>query len=291
MISIPLDYLDYETFSAERRGIRISFSKKSLKEIKVTKRYFTDRFGEYQQSEDAEVGLIKFDVNGNMIKTHGLFSRTFYSGGLSFYTDSGFYKYDDKGLLIEAQEGYVYRYKYDEKGELAEITEYDPNGELRDRTQYINQYDKKWNKTEVEIGDFKGYGGIAVRSHNFKWFLKYNKKNELIKGVCQRWSAGTWYTTEEDSFEYNDKGDIIKEVRRKLDGYKDCLMIIYRYDEKGKIIEREEHQSGFKEFHFFFRYKFDERGNKSEAMVYSFKNIMGEAKWIPEQIITFDYKY
>lgn len=213
-----------------------------------------EKFGEIQKENISRVYSYRYNNNGNLIelieynsdgklnvketikydekmnkKSH-LVSRPDFGGGGTQYVYS--YKYDNRGNKIECEEQWNEgrsserdTYQYDKNGRLIEEKQFNSSGVLEN--SYL--YDKSGNKIEKY------------------WYDKNNKNNSVGK---HKWV-----------YKYNVSGDVLEEVRYKLDGSLSQKRT-YKYDTRRNKVEEEYYiySKKYKQT-LTYQYKFDKNGN------------------------------
>ena len=166
------------------------------------------------------------------------------------------YQYDRNGRLerasdfsLEGTAGCQYTLTYDSQGRLIESAAYD-GGKISRRTLYIHSPERR----ELEIKNTFYQEGREVPSE--KTVLTYNSNNQWVRRTTHKKDGSVNATID---YEYNTKGDLIKEV--------DCCEYSYTHQ---------------------YEYKYDRYGNWIERQdIYSQKNANGETKLDPNWMYSY----
>ena len=123
---------------------------------------------------------------------------------------------------------------------------------------------------EVELND-DGYPETMTRRyHNEKYYtitdFEYDSKNNMIRAeVTFVFSDGEEMLSE--VYEYNDHGDLTKEVSYSYDGTSTTTTYDYSYDNDGNITETTTTEDGKETSRY--EYEYDKNGNNLETIYYS----------------------
>jgi YD repeat-containing protein len=180
---------------------------------------------------------VKQNVTTSVFNENGYLIEESTSSGRG--TNKFTYKYDDKGLLIEApekQNGGTYTYKYNDKGYLIE--------------------DVLLIKGTIKILGMKELDKV------YKSTYSYDEKGYCIEKKFYTSDKSRFEETGTIAFKYDDKGHMIEKNEYKPNGHT-IQTITYKYDDKGRQTEWNELKSNGS-LKSTFTYKYDDKGNLIE---------------------------
>ncbi|MBE6531821.1 MAG: hypothetical protein E7679_07050 [Ruminococcaceae bacterium] len=157
------------------------------------------------------------------------------------------FEYDDVGNKIKEifDYGTILDYIYDERGNLLETIGSNSNGDITYRK--INEYDIKGNLTKIVQGTEEDSQSITT--------FEYDEKGNILKRNVKQ-SDGYTYSVEYE-YEYDDYGNKIKYAAYYQSG--NFEKISYKYDQNGNMLEKHREDEEGKDYSEYFEY--DAKGN------------------------------
>ena len=206
------EYVFHKKNDLEKLGL-----KGKVKHLELINYILEDRFGELQKVKIQDRYNLFFNENGYITKAdtisldinhHYISIEAFLENRYNNIYAS--FQYDDMNNLIEAKyTKYKENYLYDDKKNNIEINRF---------------YENKYKNSKIK--------------------RKYNNKNLLISANNYRAEDGIFLQGRK--YEYNNKGDIIKEEQYDRENQSDYLSLTsyytYKYEKNGNIIEKIEYQ-------------------------------------------------
>jgi hypothetical protein len=200
----------------------------------------------------------------------------FFSGRDASLTAYWLWDYESESFLSDFKKfdylnrlEYHFKYAYDENGRLNHILKTFANGDMRvsiyeteGRTEVIRHYemlkDAYRDCYQVMNGLLMKDGNCAPprRSKANKDVRHYNAEGMLVKIEI---NSGTSSQPEILEFDYNEAGDILREIREN--NFTAPVIIQYTYDGEGKLIKIEYLDEGGRKVREKMELEYDERGN------------------------------
>jgi YD repeat-containing protein len=150
-------------------------------------------------------------------------------GNKTTYQDSSTGRLENAtDFSLEGNADRRYTLTYDSEGRLTESAAYD-GGKISRRTLYIHSPERR----EIEIKNIFYHDGREVPSE--KTVLAYNANNQWVRRTTYKTDGSVNATID---YEYNSKGNLIKEVHCCEYGY--THRYEYKYDRYGNWIERQD---------------------------------------------------
>jgi len=283
-----------------------------VQSLKITQYKAIDKFGEITTGDTLKNGAgwteseFVFDKNGNLVKTTlqaKYREYSYFAGKVENYENAMIdeYKYNDYNNVLErrivdksntlwkytydAQQNLIIEeywtnenlnskkiFVYDESNNEIEMTEYNKEGDLKNKTIYV------YNKNEdVTFKNAVGYD--ASGKVDYIWNRRYDVAGNEIQNDYR---GGSYNSLTEKT--YNDRNELIEE--RDLYSSNEPMWVKkFVYDELGNLIRetKVDYSSQNDDYEKSYKYEFDEEKNWIKKVEYS--------KVHPVQIVLREIKY
>ncbi len=170
--------------------------------------------------------------------------------------------FDEKGYLIKMisyDEGKVsftgiLKNKYNENNLIIESEYYTDAGKMFRKETY--EYDKNMNKIFSHTYNEKNEEVSSIK-------YDYDKNNFLIKEIYYIRENNKDVFTNSNTLKNDKNGNRIEEINEQISGSQSKVIYQYKYDDKNNIIR--EVRTSFDNYKFIREYKYDEFGNMTET--------------------------
>lgn len=251
-------YTEY-TYEYDKDGNLVEECQYNNGNLYSTKEYEYDRSGSYTESEYDRDGNLKFrreyDKKGNL-RTVSEYDKE----ELAEYCE-----YNEDGLIVFKESfkwsHYVVEYEYDGSGKLVKETETD-DGVDGSSTTYESLYDAEGNRTQRTVTEPDGDSYIDFhaeieRDGNKCTIYQYRNDGELTFIVEK---------------EYDDAGNVLKEVTTMMPDNEILDSLEYEYDSEGRVISLVESWENRET-----TYVYAEDGSLSSESIITYRWISSEA--------------